>query len=461
MKQTTINLEVLPDVSNAAFLPLLNNKDRWLVLFGGAGSGKSEFVAMKILYRICEAMSKGKVHKFLCLRKTQPAARHSIFSLICKYISDWGLMPDCKINRSDMTIKFHGGSEILITGLDNPEKIKSIHGITGIWLEEATEFTYADFMQLDLRLRGKTWDYKQIMLSFNPIDENHWIRKELFTDVMCRQIEDGQKVVNHTVTHEVDKKVIEIGLTAMHSTYQDNRFLDDTYRARLEALCDQDKNYYNIYTLGKWGVLKGLIFERYEITRKWPTQFDDHGFGLDFGYSVHPTGIVEVGFIGKRLYIRERCYKTEMTNRDIAAKLLKIAPDALVVADCAEPKSIAEIRSYGQPCVACTKGKDSISNGIQRIKQFELYVDYHSPNLIKELQGYKWAENANGELLNKPVDYNNHLIDALRYIVTRLKGMRKPCIGIVDLENEEHKPTYTASDTDVADAEAEEIWQTI
>ena len=263
-------------------------------------------------------------------------------------------------------------------------------------------------------------------MTFNPIDEGHWIRKRIFTDKIQGEIEDGSKICRKEFLMEIEGKPVNYFLTIMHSTYRDNRFIDDVYKARLEGLIEQDQNYYKVYCLGVWGVLKGLIFDKWEVVRNWPerTTFDSVGFGLDFGYSVDPTAIVEVGFIGGDLYAREHCYEKELTNRTIATKLLQLTGGSsdLVVADSAEPKSIAEIKQFNQPCLASIKGPDSVSNGIQRIKQFNLFVDHGSSNLIKELQAYKWAENKDGQLMNKPVDYNNHLIDALRYIVTRIKG---------------------------------------
>ncbi len=438
---TIIDLTMLPQVSNTAFFPLFLCKDRYLFLFGGAGSGKSFYAAEKILVRILKAAAEGRVHRFLCLRKTQPSARKSILALFREYINNWGLAEYAVINKSDMTIKLLG-SEIIITGMDDPEKIKSIHGITGVWLEETTEFTYDDFKQVDLRLRGITKDYKQIIMTFNPIDEQHWIRRKLFTDELQAEIESGVQIVRRVFTATVEKKEISYGMTVMHSTYKDNKFIDDMYKARLERLVEEDTNYHRIYTLGMWGVLKGLIFEHWEITKEWPEKSDEGGLGLDFGYSVDPSALVEVAFVGKDLYVREHLYEPKLTNPQIANKLkpvIEVAEHSLLVADCAEPKSIAEIRQAGIFILPCVKGADSINNGIQKIKQYNLLVDYNSPNLIKELQGYKWAENKDGTFKNKPVDFLNHLIDPLRYIVTKIKGAT---VSLDIIDRDEEKKTY-------------------
>jgi phage terminase large subunit len=432
MPKTHIDLNNLAEATNKSFQPLFTNKDRWLILMGGGGSGKSYFAAEKVLIRILKAASEGRIHNFLCLRKTKVAARLSIFKLFCEYIIEWGLSDKASINKTDMTITLFG-SQIIITGMDDPEKIKSIQGITSIWLEEMTEFTEDDFNQLDLRLRGVLPDYKQIMGTFNPINEQHWIRQKLFGDKLQASIESGNKFVRRKYSSVVDNETIEFHMTVMHSTYKDNEYIDKTYKAQLESLVTRDKNFYNIYCLGQWGNLKGLIFDNWEITKEWPIEGDTGGFGLDFGFAIDPSACVEVVFVGQDLYIREHLYETKLTNPDIATRLLPIVRRGLIVADNAEPKSIAEIRTAGLHIVPCSKGKDSILHGIQRIRQYNVYLYHTSDNLKKEFQSYKWAEARDGTLLNKPADVFNHCIDALRYIVTKLKGSGKVDMTVSDM----------------------------
>jgi len=449
-----IDLNGLMQFINPNFVPVLTNKDRYLVLIGGAGSGKSVSIGQKLIIRILKGMHEKKKHKFLCLRKTGPAASNSIYPLLKETIYKWNLQRLCKINKTTMTINFIDGSEILITGLDDPEKIKSIHGITGVWMEEATEFNHDDFQQLDLRVRGRTWDYKQLILTFNPIDENHWIRQKLFTDSLQSEIESGNQFVRRAY-----------GMTVMHSTYHDNEFLDDIYKARLENLINEDSNYYDIYCRGVWGVLKGLIFEHWDQVDVWPEKFELSGYGLDFGYSVNPTSIIEAGFLGRDLYLREHCYQPGMSNRDIAAALFSITHGRMevpTVADSAEPKSIAEIRALGHPCMPSVKGTDSVVFGIQRMKQYKIHILKTSTNLIKEFQGYKWATDRDGTPLNTPVKYNDHAIDACRYIITKLKGIPagleiiggNPEIDVVEAANR-----VSAAEEPMVDENNEDIWQ--
>lgn len=230
MPAVTIDIDI-DDIMNTWAHPILDDHKRYLVLYGGAGSGKSVAAAQKIIIRLLEE----KGHKFLVVRKVANTIRNSVFSLLRGTIADWGLSQLFKVNKSDMDITCSNGNQIIFAGLDDVEKLKSIHGVTGMWLEEASEMLQEDFQQLDLRLRGQTRNYKQIIISFNPIDITHWLKRVFFDN----------KKANSTV---------------VHTTYRNNQFIDDEYKATLEALKDQDEYYYNVYALGEWGVLGKTIF---------------------------------------------------------------------------------------------------------------------------------------------------------------------------------------------------------
>jgi phage terminase large subunit len=230
MKPVRIDIDV-EDLMNPWAIPLLDDRSRYLIYYGGAGSGKSVGAAQKIIIRMLEE----KGHKFLVVRKVANTIRNSVFSLLRGTIADWGLSQLFKVNKSDMDITCVNGNQIIFAGLDDVEKLKSIHGITGMWLEEASEMLQEDFQQLDLRLRGQTRNYKQIIISFNPIDITHWL-KRVFFDVK-----------------KANSKVI-------HSTYKDNIFIDDEYKKTLESLKEQDEYFYQVYALGQWGVLGKTIF---------------------------------------------------------------------------------------------------------------------------------------------------------------------------------------------------------
>lgn len=237
---TEINVDIsIDEIMNTWGHPLIDDKSRYLVLYGGAGSGKSVTAAQKMIIRMLEE----KGHKFLVVRKVANTLRNSVFSLLRGTIADWGMSELFKINKSDMDITCINGNQIIFAGLDDVEKLKSIHGITGMWLEEASEILQEDFQQLDLRLRGQTRNYKQIMISFNPISITHWLKAVFF---------DGKKS-NSTV---------------VHTTYRDNDFIDDEYKATLESLKEQDPYYYTVYALGEWGVLGQTVFNAQIVTER-------------------------------------------------------------------------------------------------------------------------------------------------------------------------------------------------
>jgi phage terminase large subunit len=460
------DLSNLQQVTNDIFYPLYGNRDRYLVLWGGGDSGKSRFAAKKLAVRTVKAASEGRKHKWLVVRKTQPAVEKSAFDLMWSTCDEFGLKPPlASKTKKPMTITDKWGNHFIFSGMDDHEKIKSIEGITGIWCEEATELNFEDFWQLDNRLRGQTPYYKQIILSFNPVSIESWINDEFF-----KCIDDKVNVDEVTPDNwpnhmrririrDIDGDTPDRFATLHHSVYKDNKFMDPVDASVLEGYKYKDDNFYKVYCLGQWGVLKGLVYENYEETDEWPEdRFDCHGYGLDFGYSNSPTACAELGFIRNEVYIRELLYEKGLTNDEINARLKPyITTQSYTVADCAEPKSITELQQCGMLVVPCTKGPDSIVHGIQRVQQFNLHIHSSSINLLRELRAYKWAEDKEGKLLNKPVDAFNHLLDAVRYSLVNLKGMTQASVTFeiedpkAERKAEMNKPEYVM-------ANDEEVW---
>ena len=238
-----VAINISRKVFNRAFIPYLDNDKRYLVFYGGAGSGKSYFVVERYIYK----MLKNSKFNLLVVRNTGKSNRDSTFALFKQVISKWKLYKYFKINESDLRIKcLLNNTEIIFAGLDDVEKLKSITfskgELTDIWIEEASEIQEADFNQLDVRLRGKGTK-KQIVISFNPIDINHWLKKRFFD-----RSDDNVEI--------------------FHSTYKDNDFLDDDYKRLLESYKDTDEYYYNVYCLGMWGVLGKTIFDARKINSR-------------------------------------------------------------------------------------------------------------------------------------------------------------------------------------------------
>ena len=229
----------LAEDSNPAFLPLFFDEHRYLVLCGGGGSGKSIFAGRKVLERV----TTEKGHRWLVCRKVARTLRDSCFAQLRGQLRAHYPRSGAKINSSDMRMSFPNGSEILFAGLDDVEKLKSIYDITGIWVEEASEITEADFNQLDIRLRTDFPQYLQMILSFNPISITHWLKRRFFDTPDPR-----------ATTHR--------------STYRDNRFLTAEAVRTLEAFKDTDPYYYQVYCLGEWGVTGKTVFDGQAVAER-------------------------------------------------------------------------------------------------------------------------------------------------------------------------------------------------
>ena len=375
------------------------------VYYGGAGSGKSFGALQKVLLKALKYK-----RKVLLLRKIQTTVKDSIWTLMKAHLQASGYYDACRINKSDYEIELPNGSIFLFKGLDDPEKIKSIDGITDIVIEEATELTEDDFTQLNLRLRAMV-DYLQIYVMFNPISKKNWVYDYFFV----RKLPLNTKVIK--------------------TTYQDNKFLSDEYRAELERLKDRNPAYYRIYCLGEFATLDKLVFPVYQT--KIVSEADIEGLkrwiGLDFGYINDPSAIVW-GFIDtvkKRIYITGEYVKRGMKNNEIAETMqdLGLSKDKSY-GDSAERKSIDEIRDKGINIEPTEKGKDSIIHGIQWIQQYELIVDERCFKVREELENYTWKKDKkNGEYINEPVDTFNHTIDAIRYGLNKyIKGVKTPTV---------------------------------
>lgn len=380
--------------NSPAFVPAFVDQSRYQVLWGGAGSGKSHIVARKILYRLLKESTVK--HNFLIIRKVDRTIKRSVFTLMRNIISRWGLADQFDVNLTDKTIIYKpNGSQIMFSGLDDVEKLKSIEGVTSIWCEEATELTQEDFEQLDLRLRGEHGCLKQIILTLNPISEQHWIKKIFFDDPMD-------------------------GVFTLHTTYLDNAFIDDEYKLVMENKRKTNPRYYNIYALGNWGTSEGLVFTR--VTQRLIRQEDIDGLdcvqGLDFGYTNDPTAFSQsyVDMTNKRIYVYDGFYEKGMSNAEIAQSIKDMSAHRhKTIADSSEPKSIDYIRGKGVRLEGALKGRDSVNSGIDFISEFEVVVNAHLVEFMTEFNNYSWSLDKAGKPTNKPVDDFNHFVDSLRY----------------------------------------------
>ncbi len=349
-----------------------------IACYGGKGSSKSHSVAQLLLWLLTN-----KDRKVIGVgRKTFPALRMTAYKLLVDLLVDYGRYPICQHDKTAHTIKY-AGNEIQFFSLDDPTKMYSFNA-NYIWLEEAVEFTWEDYVALRLCLRlppGK--DINQMWLTFNPIDENHWLKRNLW----------GAP-----------------GVEWIHSTYKDNPHLPPSYVRQLEDLINQDQNYHRVYTLGEWGRLENVIFPDWTLVDDMPKEFQAQVYGLDFGYE-NPSACMQVGVMGDNLYLDEVFYQTHMTNADLI-NFLKTLPRLDIHADSAEPQRIEEICRTG---IACYPANKDVRLGIDTVKRHKLHITKRSVNLIKEIRGYQRKRDKDGHVMEEPVKAFDHCMDALRY----------------------------------------------
>lgn len=366
-------------------------KNRYEVYYGGGGSGKSVGAVQKM---IIKAISNKR--KVLVVRKVASTLSDSIYTVFTTLLDEQGII--YKQNKTDKKIEIlRTGSIILFKGMDNPEKIKSIADITDIIIEEATELTLDDFTQLDIRLRPFNVKYPQIYLMFNPVSKVNWVYKHWF------------------LQEQKNAKIIQ-------TSYLDNKFLGYEYREILESLKNTNPAYYKIYCLGEFATLDKLVFP---IIHKQLINLDDIKHlkffcGLDFGFTNDPTAIIWGRYDkdNKTVYITGEYFKKGLTNDEIYKTIDGLGlRKEVIIADCAEQKSIEELRRLGITRIKpCKKFNDSVNFGLQWLMTRKIVIDERLTGIIEEFENYTWQKDKKtNEYINKPIDNFNHGIDALRY----------------------------------------------
>jgi phage terminase large subunit len=412
-----MQVEIHEDVFNPVYLPYLDCEARTQIFFGGSSSGKSVFLAQRDIIKVM----KGGRNILVC-RQTGNTLRGSVVQEIKTLISDWNLSELFSINKTDGTVTCANGYQIVFVGLDDVEKLKSLRPAKGVFtdirVEEATETDEKTIVQLYKRQRGGDKRiHKTFTLSFNPIFQLHWIYKRWFANIAWAD--------DQTEYHDE-------ALSILKTTYKDNRFLTPDDVADLEN--EKDSYFYNVYTLGKWGILGNVIFTNWQVRdlSDMKAQFVNHRNGLDFGFGSAPAAL-NVSHYDKNhktIYIFNELYQDGLTNDVLAEHIKNLIGNWTVdettkqrvcmgtqpvKADSAEPKSIAELRKYGVTVFGAKKGKDSVNFGIQWLQQQTIIIDTKCINTRNEFQQYHRKEDKYGNTLDEPVDAFNHSIDALRY----------------------------------------------
>lgn len=390
--------------ANPCFRAVDLSKKRYIVMRGSAGSGKSVDTAQNYILRLMQ--DKGR--NLVAMRKSDITNRDSTFAeLTAAIYRIFGDKADqyWQINKSPLQLTCRAnGNKIIFRGMNDDkqrEKLKSITfqkgKLTDVWLEEATEFTQADLEIIDDRLRGDLppGQFYQIRMTFNPVSSNHWIKKVFF------DFPDA-----NTFTH--------------HSTYLDNRFIDDAYKARMERRKLIDPEGYRIYGEGEWGEIGGLILTNYEVEDfdTEPARFDYMVNAQDFGFN-HADCIGEVGFKDGELYLCRELYVFEKdTDEIIQLAEGKFRKNLTMYCDSAEPDRIRMWRKAGYKAVPVKKEPNSVKAQIDHLKQHKIHIHPSCVNTIKEIQQWKWKrDEKTGVYLDEPVNFFDDAMAMLRYSI--------------------------------------------
>lgn len=404
-----LNLNIdLDALANERFVPLFTNQARHLHMYGSAGSGKSHFAARKLLVRTLQGFKTGIQHRFVCLCKTEPEVRRSVFTLLADLRNGFGGLDKLMQPLGSMlAFRFVNGATIHCTGLDKPEKLKSIERPTGFWLEEATRFTREDRSQVNLRMRGDLGTYKQTMYTYNP------------DTVACTLYKDHHKQLENQYTGNGSGR--DANRYFHHSTWRDNRWLDEEYIEELRGIKDLDKDYWSVYSEGLWGSRRHLIYQgTYRIgdASEWMAPADETIHGLDFGFN-NPSALVEVSFRDGIPFVRQRIYERKLTNTALIAKLddEEVDKRETIFADSAEPARIEEISQAGYDIRPATNAKkpNAVRARIDHVRRSHMVIHPDSTDLIDELETYKWKLDKEEEPLDEPVKFMDHACNALEY----------------------------------------------
>ena len=384
--------------------PLFHSDKTYFLISGGRASGKSTNAAAYFLVMLMgDTYFRGVISRY-----TQKSLKSSIYRDILDLIEDWGLGGFIKID-GDEIVNRRNGNMILTHAMKLQDgtqtaKGKGLARVTHLLIDEAMELPdEQEFIKLNDSFRTKGVDRK-ILILFNPGTKRHWIHKRWYVN--------GEPNTKWNADHEF-----------IHTTYHDNAHnLDPKKIEEWERMKDLDIEYYNHHVLGLWadGVV-GRIFENWQVAEPDPLGEYDKVYGLDFGFAGDPTAMTELKTHNNKLYIKELIYEKGLTNQDIGKRLkeLNITNRDVIIADSAEPKSIEELKRLGYNVQKAYKGPDSIQAGINRIKQYQVFMHPDSSNLHMEADLYCWKEGT-----DRPIDNWNHLMDSIRY------GLSKPKQGV-------------------------------
>lgn len=376
----------------------LGSDSRYFIVTGGRGSSKSFSITSYLVM-----LSRESGHVILFTRYTLVSASISIIPEFIEKIELLKLAHEFIITKDEI-ININSGSKIIFKGIKTSSgtqtaNLKSLAGVTTWVLDEAEELTDEDtFDKIDLSIRHKI-KQNRVILILNPATKEHFIYQRFFES---KGVEAGSNITKADTTY-------------IHTTYLDNiENLSESFLQQIETIKLRRPERYQHQILGGWlDKAEGVIFTNWSIGK-----FQDVGtvvYGQDFGFSNDPSTLVatSIDSVNKKIYLKLLMYQTGLTTTEIYQLNKHYADDKLIVADCAEPRLINELRAKGLNILEAVKGQGSVTHGITILQDYDLIVDEDSVDLIKELNNYCWLEKKS----KTPIDKHNHALDAIRYAV--------------------------------------------
>ena len=368
-----------------AFHRLKELQSRIRIVKGGTSASKT----VSILCLLINYAIRNDDKEISVVSESVPHLRRGALKDFLAVLKGLNRYKDSQYNKSTLKYTFTNGSYIEFFSTDQPDKLRGARR-TDLYINECNNVPFDAYTQLATRTSGTIW------LDYNP-SNLFWVDKELI----------GQPDTDYITL-----------------TYKDNDALPESIVREIEKAKEKAKtstywaNWWKVYGLGEQGSLEGVCIPDWKEIDRIPEDARLMAYGMDFGYSVDPTTLIGLYKWNDAYIYDEVLYKKGMLNRDISRFLSQQDIKENIVADSAEPKSIAELQGYGHSIYGVSKGRDSVVYGINLINQNEIYVTARSKNLKRELQGYVWAKDKEGNTLQKPTGEHPDCIDAARYVLT-------------------------------------------
>jgi phage terminase large subunit len=361
--------------TNKVFDLLAQSNKRITVMQGGSRSGKTYNILIWFIVKLLQE----KDMTLTVVRQSLPSIKGTVLRDFVDILSRLGIYSENNHNKTEQIYELNGNI-IEFVSADQPQKIRG-RARDYLFCNEANELTYEAWMQLIMRTRGK------IVLDYNPSDISSFI----YDDIIPR--DDADFYI---------------------TTFRDNPFLPKELIAELERLKDADPNYWQIYGLGERGLNQDLIYTHFRTTEEMPED-GEVAYGLDFGFNV-PTALVKVVFHEGAAYCEELLYETKLTTEDLVDRIISLNLSRYdeIFCDAAEPKTIETLIRAGLNAKPANK---DVTEGIKTVKATPLYIHQDSVNLLKELRNYRWKTDRNGNKLDMPVKFGDHILDATRYCI--------------------------------------------